>query len=293
MPAAVTGMNNDTKGILLVVLSGTSFGTLGVLGKYAAAAGLSIPTVLTYRFLGASIFFLAFLAYSGQVERLRGRALATAVLLGAGFYAAQSGLYFLGLEYMTAGLVGLVIYTYPVLVVVLSYLFLDEPITRYTVVGLGLAVGGVAVVSGINPAGADPRGIAVVLGAALVYSGYYVTSQVALEDVDAQTLTAYVLPSAGASFIIYGVATRSLTLPTTASEVTILTAIALLATAIPIGALFAGVAYIGASRASIISSLEPATAVVLGVLLLDEPLAMATIVGSVLVLVGVIVIQIE
>lgn len=293
MPAAVTGMNNDTKGILLVVLSGTSFGTLGVLGKYAAAAGLSIPTVLTYRFLGASIFFLAFLAHSGQVERLRGRALATAVLLGAGFYAAQSGLYFLGLEYMTAGLVGLVIYTYPVLVVVLSYLFLDEPITRYTVVGLGLAVGGVAVVSGINPAGADPRGIAVVLGAALVYSGYYVTSQVALEDVDAQTLTAYVLPSAGASFIIYGVATRSLTLPTTASEVTILTAIALLATAIPIGALFAGVAYIGASRASIISSLEPATAVVLGVLLLDEPLAMATIVGSVLVLVGVIVIQVE
>ncbi|WP_256301786.1 DMT family transporter [Haloarchaeobius salinus] len=286
-------MNNDTKGILLVVLSGTSFGTLGVLGKYAAAAGLSIPTVLTYRFLGASIFFLAFLAYSGQVERLRGRALATAVLLGAGFYAAQSGLYFLGLEYMTAGLVGLVIYTYPVLVVVLSYLFLDEPITRYTVVGLGLAVGGVAVVSGVNPAGADPRGIAVVLGAALVYSGYYVTSQVALEDVDAQTLTAYVLPSAGASFIIYGVATRSLTLPTTASEVTILTAIALLATAIPIGALFAGVAYIGASRASIISSLEPATTVVLGVVLLDEPLAMATIVGSVLVLVGVIVIQME
>jgi drug/metabolite transporter (DMT)-like permease len=41
------------------------------------------------------------------------------------------------------------------------------------------------------------------------------------------------------------------------------------------------------------SSLEPATAVVLGVVLLDEPLAMATIVGSVLVLVGVIVIQME
>ena len=286
-------MNSDTKGILLVTLSGTSFGTLGVLGKYAAAAGLSIPTVLTYRFLGASIFFLAFLAYTGEVKRLHGRPLAIVVLLGAGFYAAQSGLYFLGLEYMTAGLVGLVVYTYPVLVVILSYLFLDEPITRYTVVGLALAVGGVAVVSGVDPAGADPRGIAVVLGAALVYAGYYVTIQVALEDVDAQTLTAYVLPSAGASFVVFGVATDSLTLPTTAHEVTIITAIALIATAVPIGALFAGVAYIGASRASIISSIEPATAVVLGVILLGEPLAMATIVGSVFVLVGVIVIQLE
>ena len=150
---------------------------------------------------------------------------------------------------------------------------------------------GVAVVSGVDPARADPRGIVVVLGAALVYAGYYVTSHVALEDVNAQTLTAYVLPSAGASFVVFGVATDSLTLPTTAYEVTILTALALIATAIPIGALFAGVAHIGASRASIISSLEPATAVILGVVLLDEPLAVATVVGGVLVLAGVIVIQ--
>ncbi|WP_247730742.1 DMT family transporter [Halovivax limisalsi] len=286
-------MDSDTKGVLLMVLSATSFGTLGVLGKYASAAGLSIPTVLTYRFLGGTLCFWALVAYSGKLRVLRGRALGVAVLLGAGFYAAQSGLYFLGLEYMTAGLVGLVIYTYPVLVVVLSYVFLDERITRYTVVGLALALGGVAVVSGVDPAGADPRGVAVVLAAALVYAGYYVTSHVALDDVDAQTLTAYVLPSAGVSFVVFGLATDSLTIPTTGYQVTILAAVALLATAIPIGAFFAGLAYIGASRASIISSLEPATAVLLGVILLDEPLAAATIAGGLLVLVGVLVIQRE
>lgn len=286
-------MDSETKGVLLMVLSATSFGTLGVLGKYAAAAGLSIPTVLTYRFLGATLIFWVLVAYNRKLRLLRGRALGVAVLLGAGFYAAQSGLYFLGLEYMTAGLVGLVIYTYPVLVVVLSYVFLDERITRYTVVGLALALGGVAVVSGVDPAGADPRGVAVVLGAALVYAGYYVTSHVALDDVNAQTLTAYVLPSAGVSFVVFGLATDSLTIPTTGYEITILAAVALLATAIPIGAFFAGLAHIGASRASIISSLEPATAVVLGVVLLDEPLAAATIVGGLLVLVGVLVIQRE
>lgn len=286
-------MDSDTKGVLLMVLSATSFGTLGVLGKYAAAAGLSIPTVLTYRFLGGTLFFWVLVAYSGNLRRLRGRTLGVAVLLGAGFYAAQSGLYFLGLEYMTAGLVGLVIYTYPVLVVVLSYVVLDEQITRYTVVGLAFALGGVAVVSGFDPAGADPRGVAIVLGAALVYAGYYVTSHVALDDVGAQTLTAYVLPSAGASFVVFGLATNSLTVPTTGYEVTVLAAVALVGTAIPIGAFFAGLAYIGASRASIISSLEPATAVVLGAILLDEPVAPATVVGGLLVLVGVLVIQRE
>lgn len=286
-------MDSDTKGVLLLVLSATSFGTLGVLGKYASAASLSIPTVLAYRFLGGTLFFWALIAYSGKLRRLRGQALGVAVLLGAGFYATQSGLYFLGLEYMTAGLVGLVIYTYPVLVVVLSYVVLDERITRYTVVGLALALGGVTVVFGFDPAGADPHGIAVVLVAALVYAGYYVTSHVALDDVNAQTLTAYVLPSAGASFVGFGLATDSLTIPTTGYEVTVLATVALVGTAIPIGAFFAGLAYIGASRASIISSLEPATAVVLGVILLDEPLAPATVVGGLLVLVGVLIIQRE
>lgn len=286
-------MDSDTKGVLLMVLSATSFGTLGVLGKYASAAGLSIPTVLTYRFLGGTLFYWVLVAYNGNLRRLRGRALGIAVLLGAGFYAAQSGLYFLGLEYMTAGLVGLVIYTYPVLVVVLSYIVLDERITSYTVAGLTLALGGVAVVSGLDPMGADPRGVAIVLGAALVYAGYYITSHVALDDVNAQTLTAYVLPSAAASFVVFGLATDSLTIPTTGYEMTVLAAVALLGTAIPIGAFFAGLAYIGASRASIISSLEPATAVVLGVILLDEPLAPATIAGGILVLVGVLVIQRE
>ncbi|MCD2204581.1 DMT family transporter [Halobacterium sp. KA-6] len=286
-------MNHDTKGILLIVLSATSFGTLGVLGKYASAADLSIPTVLAYRFLGGTLFFWMIVAYTGNLRRLRGRALGGAVLLGAGFYSVHSGLYFLGLEFMTAGLTGLVIYTYPVLVVVLSYVILDERITRYTVVGLVLALGGVAVVSGFDPAGADPIGIAVVLGAALVYAGYYVTSHIAVDNVNAQTLTAYVLPSAGASFIIFGLVTDSLTIPTTSYEVTILAAIALIGTAIPIGAFFAGLAYIGASRASIIASLEPATAVILGVILLNEPLAPATAVGGLLVLVGVLVIQRE
>ena len=286
-------MDSDTKGVLLIVLSATSFGTLGVLGKYASAAGLSIPTVLAYRFLGGTFLIWTLVAYRGNLRRLRGRTLGVAILLGAGFYAAQSGLYFLGLEYMTAGLVGLVLYTYPALVVVLSYVFLDERITRHTVAGLVLAMGGVAVVSGFDPVGADPRGIAVVLGAALVYAGYYVTSHVALADVNSQTLTAYVLPSAGVSFVVFGLATDSLTIPATSYEVTVLAMVALVGTAIPIGAFFAGLAYIGASRASIISSLEPATAVFLGVLLIDEPLAPATVVGGVLVLVGVLVIQRE
>jgi len=45
----------DRIGTALVLISAAGFGTLGVLGELAAAAGLSIPTVLAFRFLLATL----------------------------------------------------------------------------------------------------------------------------------------------------------------------------------------------------------------------------------------------
>jgi drug/metabolite transporter (DMT)-like permease len=77
-------MEDQTKGILYMVVSGTAFGTLGILGKLASQAGLSIPTVLAYRFVIGSLILWTALALRGDVRLLRGRALAVAVLLGPG-----------------------------------------------------------------------------------------------------------------------------------------------------------------------------------------------------------------
>jgi drug/metabolite transporter (DMT)-like permease len=286
-------MDDETKGMLLLVASGTSFGTLGIFGKLAAGAGLSIPTVLAYRFLIGSLAFWAMLVATGRVTFLRGRSLGLAVLIGAGCYALQSGLYFWGLEFMTAGLVGIVVYTYPVFVLVLSALVLEERITGYTVAALALALGGVALITGADPAGADPRGVAVVLGAAIVYAVYYVLSHATLEDVGSWPLTAHVLPAAAASFVVFGATTGQLVVPESAFEWGVLTGLGVLGTAVPIGTFFAGLGYVGASRASIISSLEPASAVVLGLVVLGEPVAPTTVLGGALVLVGVLLIERE
>ncbi|MEF8783864.1 MAG: DMT family transporter [Haloarculaceae archaeon] len=286
-------MDDETKGILLLVASGTSFGTLGIFGKLAAGAGLSIPTVLAYRFLIGSLAFWAMLVAMGRVTFLRGRSLGLAVLIGSGCYALQSGLYFWGLEFMTAGLVGIVVYTYPVFVLVLSALVLEEHITGYTVAALTLALGGVALITGADPAGADPRGVAVVLGAAVVYAVYYVLSHATLADVDTWPLTAHVLPAAAASFVVFGATTGQLAVPGSAFEWGVLTGLGVLGTAVPIGTFFAGLGYVGASRASIISSLEPASAVVLGLVVLGEPVAPTTVLGGALVLVGVLLIERE
>lgn len=286
-------MDSHTKGTLLMVLSATTFGTIGVLGKLAAAVGMTIPSMLTWRFLFGSLILWAVLAVRGDLELLRGRELLAAVAIGGGWYALASGFYFWGLEFMTAGLVGIVLYTYPAFVLLLSFLFLEEAVTARTVTALALAFAGVGLVTGVRPAGASVVGVVVVLGASVAYAAYYVTGHVALADVDSATLTAHVVPSAAASFLLFGLATGRLAPPATAYEWSLVAAFATVGCAVPLTAFFAGLSHVGASRASIISSLEPATAVLLGALVLGEPVTPTTVAGGVLVLAGVVLLQLE
>ncbi|MFC4551593.1 MULTISPECIES: DMT family transporter [Halorussus] len=282
---------DDWVGTALVVASAVGFGTLGIFGKLAAAEGMTIPTLLSFRFVLASVVVWLALGVRGELRPLGGRDLAAGLALGALGYAVMSGLYFWGLTFMTAGLVGVILYTYPVFVVALAAARLGERVTRRTALALLAALSGVALVTGADPAGADPVGVAVVLGAAAVYAGYITASRATLSSVDASALTAHVLPAAAVAYVAYGAASGRLAVPATGREWAIVVAIAVVATALPILAFFAGIRRIGASRASIVSTVEPVVTLALGAAVLEEPITAATVAGAALVLVGVTLVQ--
>lgn len=282
---------DDWVGTALVLLSAAGFGTLGIFGKLAAQAGLSIPTVLTFRFLFATALVWSILGARGELRLLRGRALGVGLALGALGYAVMSGLYFWGLTFMTAGLVGVVLYTYPVFVVGFAVLQLGERVTRRTVFALLASLTGVAFVTGADPSGVDPRGVAVVLAAAVVYASYITASRSALSTVNARVLTAHVLPAAAVSYLVFGAVRGELAVPATTYEWGLIVAIAAVATALPIFTFFAGVSRVGASRASIVSTTEPVITLALGAAVLGEPVAAVTVVGAGLVLTGVLLVQ--
>ena len=275
--------DGDAVGVALVLVSAAGFGTLAVLGEYAFAAGLNIPSVLALRFGAASVVLWPLLLASRSTDalRLRGRTLGFAVALGLLGYTGQSALFFWGLEYLTAGMTTLVLYTYPVFVLVLSRVALGESLTARRVLAVPLALGGVVLVAGADPAGVDPVGVVIVLGSAVVYSGYITVSRVALDDTDGLVLAGYVAPAATLSFLAYGSATGSLSAPATVHGWLVVAGIAVLATALPMVTFFAGVSRVGASRAGLLSTLEPVVAVALGAVLLAEPVTVVTLAGGV------------
>lgn len=286
-------LDTERTGLVLVFLSAVGFGTLGIFGIYAQHTALSIPTVLVFRFVFATILVWAFLAWRGRLTLLRGRTLLIALGLGVFGYATQSGLYFLGLEFMTAGMVAIVLYTYPAFVVILAVTLIGERVSRPMLLALCFALGGIALVTGANPAGASLVGVLVVLGAAIAYAVYITLSRAMLMTIDPIVLTAYVLPAAGTSFVVIGAASGNLTIPQTLSAWTILICIGVFATAIPVVAFFAGLKQIGASQAGIISTAEPPVTIALGAVLFAEPVTTATVIGGLLILIGVVVLERE
>lgn len=281
----------DRLGAGLVLLSAVGFGTLGIFGVYAQRVGLSIPTVLAYRFLVATVLVWAALAWRDALERLRGRRLAVACGLGAFGYATMSGLYFVGLEFMTAGMVAIVLYTYPAFVVVLAAVTIGEPIGPRTLFALALALAGIGLVVGADPAGASAVGVLIVLGAAIAYATYITVSRGVLRSVEPLVLTAHVLPASALTFVVIGGATGELVVPTAPSAWGVLLGVGILATALPVFAFFTGLERIGASKAGILSTVEPPVTVVLGAILFAEPVTGVTVAGGVFVVSAVVVIQ--
>ena len=273
-------------GVALVVAGAALFGTLGIFGEVARDVGLSTATLLGARFLAATAIVWGVLALRGRPVRLDARTLAAELGLGV-VYGIMSLTYFESLAWLSAGVATLVLFTYPVQVTLVSALTLDEPVTIPKALALCAALGGVALVAGGGTAVALP-GLALVGIASLAYTVYSTGSRVVVETVSPLVHTGYVFLGVTATVLCYGAATGTLSVPSTPPGWRLIAGITVVGTLLPMVLFTAGLARIPASTASIVSTSEPLTTVVLGIALLGEPFTPAIGVGGAAILASVV-----
>jgi drug/metabolite transporter (DMT)-like permease len=272
-------------GILLILLSGVSFGTLGIFGRVAYASGVNTPTLLFLRFSSSTLVLGAvMLARRGRLPR--GRVLGGLVLLGALGYVGQSLAYFSALKHISAGLTGLLLYLFPALVTLLSVVVGGERLTRVRAVAVVLALGGTAMTIGLE-GGASPKGVLFGVLAALVYAVYVFTSSRVVGAAGPLAASTVILGSAGA---VYGglVLAQGPVLPQTGVGWLAVGALSLLSTVVAVLTFFAGLERVGPVVASLLSTIEPLVTVLLGALVLGERLSLLQGVGGLLILAAVV-----
>ena len=280
----------QTVGVLMALVAAACFGTLAIFGKLAEAAGLDTTTLLTYRFVLATVFIWTGLVLWRRARILPKRKRRVAFALGF-LYAAFSALFFWGLLFIPAGLTSLVFFTYPVYVYIFAVTLLDESLSPYKLGALVLALSGVALILGGDASNVDIVGVVLVLFAALGYAGYIVGNRAALATIGADVLAGTAMAATSVAFLVFGLGSGRLAIPTGVDQWLIILGIAAVGTAFPIFLYVSALARIPASHASVLGTGEPLVTVILGIALLGESLTPLLVVGGVLILVGVLAIQ--
>ena len=292
---------NGWRGPLLAVLGVLGFSFKAILIKLAYAWAPADPvSLLTLRMLYSAPLFVAIAWWAGRApgaKRIEPRD--WWILVGLGFigYYLSSLLDFLGLQYVTASLERLVLFLYPTIVVLLSALFLGQPVTRRAAIALALSYAGLALAvwHDIRITG-DPASIALggalVFGSALGYAIYLVAAGGIITRLGSSRFIAWAMLASTAFIVVQFALSRplsALALPRSIHALSF--AMALFCTVLPTWMIAESIRRIGASTASLIGSLGPLFTIGFGALLLGEPVNVLQLTGVALVLGGVILVS--
>jgi drug/metabolite transporter (DMT)-like permease len=282
--------NRSAAGVALVIGSAVCFGTLGVFGKVAYRVGLTTPQLLSYRFGLAALLLWAAALVMRQGLPSRAKLLGLVLMGGAG-YVAQSAAYFNALHYIPASTTALLLYTFPVVVTLLAALLFGESLGRIKIVALALSAVGTVFVVQAQLHAAPAIGIILGLGSALFYSGYILFGSRLLPGLPPVSATAVIMTSAAVVWSLYAALNQQLLVSWTPPKLALLAGFAILGTTIPVLTFILVLPLVGASRAAILSTFEPASTVFLAVVILGETASPIQWIGGALILASVVALE--
>lgn len=287
-------MSHRTVGTILCVVSACSYGATGIFGKLAYDEGLTLTGLLAARFSLAAIVLWALVATLGRAGRPSRRGAATGIALGLVAYTAQTGLFFLALTRLDAGLAILLVYIAPVLVAISAVAFGREQLSAAQVAAVVVAVCGTALVAtGSGLGQVDGLGMVFAFGCAVAFTAYMLLSHAVVSRVNPVALSASVCTGCALSFLTAAGVSGHLPIHTTGTGWLLIGALALFSTVIAVTTLAAGTARVGPSTATLLATFEPVVATILAVAILHEHLAPLQVVGGLLVVASVVIVSVR
>lgn len=284
-------------GLLLALLAAFGFSLKAIFIKLAYPYGVDAITLLALRMGFALPVFL----WVGLAEHKAGAALnrqdwGKLLALGCLGYYGASILDFWGLEYISAGLERLILFTYPTLTILIGVLFQGKPFTRREGIAIVLCYTGIgfAFLHDLNLG--EPRSVliggALVFASSVSYALYLAGSAPMIGRLGAMRFAALAMLFSTAVTLGHFMAAQPFTafiqpLPVYGWAL----AMALFATVIPVFALSGAIRRIGAGQASLFGMVGPILTIGFGWWLLGEPISAEQSIGAIFVVVGILIVS--
>ena len=276
------------------------FSTKAVIVKYAFYnTNVDAVSLLAVSMLFSLPFYIgaAWLAGSRKDnKKMNGKNWIAIIGLGLIGYYLSSLLDFLGLQFVSAGIERLILFLYPSFVVLINAALFKERMSRIQFLALLLTYIGIVIAytGELREVSYQPgfvQGSILVLICAITYATYIVGSGRVIPLVGITKFTAYcMLASTAGVFIHFTVAGNYEIIGQGSKFIWYGLLLAILATVIPSFMISAGMKRIGSNNVAIISSIGPVSTIVQAHFILKEPIFLAQIIGTVLIICGVIMI---
>jgi drug/metabolite transporter (DMT)-like permease len=295
-PAAYRGW-----GIAFAIAGVLAFSLRPILIKLSYAAHPVSPATLLFIRMTLALPFFAVAAWwlRRQEPALRPRDWIAVGALGVLGYYAASYVDFVGLQYVGAGVGRLILFLYPTLVLLLSFVFLHKKPARREIVALVLSYAGIAlVVSSQVDATHGGRlfawGALLIFAGALGYAVYLVAGSQVVKRVGSMRFTAYSMVIASVPAVLQFFVLEDLSalqVPTAVWGYSIV--LATFCTVLPVFLVAEALRRIGANQFALIGAVGPVSAAVTSAIGLNEPFTWLQGVGGLLVISGVLLVSLR
>jgi drug/metabolite transporter (DMT)-like permease len=282
----------------LALLAALGFSLKAIFVKLAYPYGVDAITLLTLRMgFALPIFLWVGLAeHRRAANKLTGGDWGRLFVLGFLGYYGASILDFRGLEYISAGLERLILFTYPTLTILIGVLFQGKPFSKREALAVVLCYIGIGFAFmhdlGLGVAQDVWLGSALVFASSVSYALYLSGSAPMIARLGAMRFSALAMLMSSAVTLLHFSSSHPLTafiqpLPVYGWAL----AMALFATVVPVFAQSAAIRRVGAGRASLFAMVGPLLTIGFGWWLLNESISVAQMAGAALVVAGILIVS--
>jgi len=275
-------MNNHNRGLLLVSIGTIFLSTSPILTRWVA--DLPAGEIAFFRMLLGSMFIFIISKVTGTGIWLKIKDMPKFLLYGL-ITALHFLLYIASLMYTSIAHSLSLVYTAPIMIAVLTALFFKEPIPRHKYLGIFMVILGIIILAGFEPMLTKEMilGDVMAIGSALCLALYSIAGR---RERDNYPLFQYVFwVYFLAAIFLLPVALKNFSLPTP-KNFAILLLIALLPTTLGHTLYNAGLRYVHPAYANLIMTQEITSGILLGYFLLGEVPSKNSIMGVIIMLIG-------
>lgn len=287
-------------GFLMAFVGSVLFSTKAIIVKKAFyQVHTDALTLLTLRMIFSLPFYLlaAFITSNKKNNvKMTRRQWITVLTLGLFGYYLSSLFDFIGLQYISAGLERLILFLYPTFAVLINRYFYRQRIAGYQKIALLLTYAGIAIAyyGELNIDTGNPHfyfGSLMVFICAITYSVYIAGSGQIIPHIGAAKFTAYAMLFATAGIFIHFLLKGNFHALNTGTGLWGYgLSLAIFSTVIPSFMLSDGLKRIGANNVAIIAGIGPVSTIVQAHYVLGEKIFTEQIIGTLLVIAGVLLI---